>query len=127
MKLVNFATFTKLPPGTIFAPYKPCCLQDRLAIKVDKGEPWKVIDGLVGYHFNGIMPLEPWIDNYDILYEVGDEVPASFEIYDGSSIDYQEYNLFLIFDPTDVDRMISVLEWAKNGCKGDIDNGKPQP
>lgn len=59
MKIVDFETFTKLPPGTIFAPYKPCCLQDCLAIKVDKGQPWKVIGGKVGYYFNGVMPLEP--------------------------------------------------------------------
>lgn len=117
MKIVDFETFTKLPPGTIFAPYKPCCLQDCLAIKVDKGQPWKVIGGKVGYYFNGVMPLEPWIDDDDVLYEVGDEEPASFETYDGSSIDYQEYNMFLIFDSNDVDKMISVLEWAKTDVK----------
>lgn len=87
MKIVDFATFTKLPPGTIFAPYKPCCLQDHLTIKVDKGEPWKVIDGIVAYHFNGVMPLEPWVGDDTDLYKVGDEESASFEIYDGSAID----------------------------------------
>ena len=37
MKLVDFKTFNRMPAGTIFAPYTPCVLEDRLAIKTDHG------------------------------------------------------------------------------------------
>lgn len=38
MKLVNFETFNRMPTGTIFAPYNPCVMEDRMSIKVDEGE-----------------------------------------------------------------------------------------
>ena len=37
MKIVDFKTFNRMPAGTIFAPYTPCVLEERLAIKVDHG------------------------------------------------------------------------------------------
>ena len=109
MHLVNFETFNKLPAGTIFAPYIPCVLKERLAIKVSHGSA-----GAFGWCFNGVMPLEPW--NLDNVF---DETPvrATFEIYDGDSNDYRNYKQFLIFDECDIDRLINILKWAKNGCQ----------
>ena len=42
---------------------------------------------------------------------------AKFEVYDGDSNDYLDCEMFLIFDEEDIDSMIKVLKWAKNGCK----------
>ena len=112
MRLVNFETFNRLPPGTIFAPYTPCVLNGRLAIKVDHGREAKGY----GWYFNGVMPLEPW--NLDSVFDE-ESVKATFEIYDGDTNDYRDYDLFLIFDECDIDRLIAVLQWSKKGCPDD--------
>lgn len=120
MKIVDFETFVRLPAGTIFAPYKPCSLEERLAIKTDEGwdnnEPEEY--AYASHFFNGVMTLEPWLGD-SCLFESGDQEPASFEIYDGDNNDYRDYEMFLIFEEEDIDRLIRVLEWAKGGCVGD--------
>lgn len=110
MRLVDFETFNKLPAGTIFAPYKPCVLGEGLAIKVDHG--YEIEE--YGWLFNGVMPLEPC--NLDCVFDE-EPIKATFEIYDGATSDYMDYEQFLIFDECDVDRLIQVLLWAKGGCK----------
>lgn len=112
MKIVGFDEFISLPSGTVFAPFTPCCLEDHLAIKVDHGRD---IDGF-GWRFNGVMPLEPW--NTDCVFD-RESVKATFEIYDGDNNDYSDYDRFLIFEDFDIDRLIKVLQWAKNGCPVD--------
>ena len=119
MKLVDYKTFIRMPAGTIFAPYKPCVLEEELSIKVDAG---REIDD--EHWFNGVMHLSPWIDDYTGLWEVGDEEEAEFEVYDGDNNDYRDYKMFLIFDEKDVDKLIEVLQWAKNGCKEEGENGE---
>lgn len=119
MKLVDFETFNRMPAGTIFAPYTPCVLEERMAIKVDHGRGF-AYPPYENWMFNGVMLLEPWnIDNF-----FGDEsVKATFEIYDGDTNDYRDYKQFLIFEETDIDRLIQVLLWAKSGCKDEFWRG----
>ena len=112
MKLVYYQTFIRMPAGTIFAPYDPCVLKESLAIKVDHGREFKDY----GWSFNGVMPLEPW--NLDCVFDE-ESVKATFEIYDGDNVDYCHYKQFLIFDDFDIDRLIKVLQWAKDGCPDD--------
>lgn len=113
MKIVDFKTFNRMPAGTIFAPYTPCVLEERLAIKVDHGR--EINHSLYGnWTFNGVMPLEPW--NLDSVFDE-ESVKATFEIYDGDSNDYRDCERFLIFEEADIDRLIQVLLWAKGGCK----------
>jgi hypothetical protein len=107
-----------MPAGTVFAPYQPIVLMDRLAIKVDPGEEMPESYPYYRHTFNGVMPLEPWIDSDCGLWKIGDTQEASFEIYDGDTNDYSDYDMFLIFDEADIDRMINALLWAKNGCQG---------
>ena len=119
MKLVRFEEFCRMPAGTIFAPFTPCVLEDRLAIKVDAGRDTP--DNPYYTHtFNGVMPLEPWFDHVNGFWSIGDTSDASFEVYDGDNNDYCDYDMFLVFEETDIDRLINVLVWAKNGCKGEI-------
>ena len=112
MKLVDYETFIRMPSGTIFAPYTLCGLEEELSIKVDTG---REING--EHWFNGVMPLTPWFDEYTLLYGVGDEKEAEFDVYDGDNNDYRDYQMFLVFDEKDTDKLIEVLKWAKNGCK----------
>ena len=83
-----------------------------MSIKVDHGQE---IDGF-GWSFNGVMPLEPW--NLDSVFDE-EPVKATFEVYDGASVDYLDYKQFLIFDDCDIDRLVKVLMWAKSGCPDD--------
>lgn len=115
MKLVDYETFIRMPAGTIFAPYKPCVLEEELSIKVDTG---REINGK--HWFNGVMLLSPWIGVSTALYRVGDEEEAQFEVYDGDNNDYREYKTFLIFDDKDVDKLIEILQWAKKGCQEEM-------
>ena len=110
MHLVDFETFNRLPAGTIFAPYISSVLKEGLAIKVDHGKEFKDYSWL----FNGVMPLEPC--NLDCVFDE-EPIKATFEIYDGATADYMDYEQFLIFDEYDIDRLIQVLQWAKGDCK----------
>lgn len=109
-----------MPAGTIFAPYESGALLEELAIKVDAGKPC-IIDGEEETHFVGVMPLEPWID-VDDRYNVGDTAKAKFEIYDGTNADYCDYKSFLVLDEKDIEKLISILRWAKNGCNYELQN-----
>ena len=120
MKIVSFEEFCRMPAGTIFAPYEPCVLKEELAIKVDPGRDTP--DNRYYSHvFNGVLPLEPWLGLDCTLFSIGDKEDASFEIYDGDNTDYMDYEMFLVFEEADVDRMINILKWAKNGCIGDYE------
>lgn len=121
MKLVSLEEFCKMPAGTIFAPYEPMVFKQRLEIKVDGGEPAPYYAQTLHY-FNGTMPLEPCIDLDAEFYKIGDQLPASFETYDGSTADYMDERMFAVFEEADVDKMIQVLLWAKNGCVGRYEN-----
>lgn len=116
MHLVDFKTFNRLPAGTIFDPYTPSVLKEELAIKVDHGREFKEY----GWIFNGVMPLEPW--NLDSVFDE-ESIKATFEIYDGCTNYYRNYEQFLIFDECDIDRLIQVLQWAKAGCPDELYNG----
>jgi hypothetical protein len=121
MRLVGFDEFCRMPAGTIFAPYEPLVTKECLAVKTDTGEDMPEDYPYCRHSFLGVMPLEPWLDDKCELWKIGDSAPASFEIYDGSSSDYMDDELFLVLDSDDVDRMINVLMWAKNGCEGPCD------
>ena len=113
MKIVSFDDFCKMPAGTIFAPYEPCTIKEELAIKVDPGEAMPANFPYYKWCFNGVMPLSPRLGQYCALWGPGDHEEASFEIYDGDTNDYCDYEMFLVFEESDIDRMISVLNWAK--------------
>ena len=122
MKIVGFDEFCRMPPGTIFAPYTPCALEEELAIKVDGGEEMPSSYPYCRHSFNGVMPLRPWLGDGCCLYGIGDREEASFETYDGSNVDYMDYKMFLVLEEADVDRLINALLWAKNGCVGECDS-----
>lgn len=122
MRLVDFEEFCRMPAGTIFAPFADGALEERLAIKVDAGRDMLLSYKYYTHMFNGVMPLEPWnIGPSGLLWEIGDTDEASFETYDGDNNDYVEYKMFVVFDEHDINKMIGVLKWAKNGCEGDPD------
>lgn len=117
MRLVGYDEFCRMPAGTVFAPYEPCVILEELSIKVDEGCEMPSDYEWCRHAFNGVMSLRPWLGDTS-LWKIGDTDEASFEIYDGDNNDYCDYNMFLVFDEADTDRMINALIWAKNGCEG---------
>lgn len=106
-----------MPAGTVFAPFVPCVLKDRLQIKVDGGSIATGWHGEVFWAYNGVMPLEPW--NLSEMYQVGDQADAEFEIYDGDQNDLIDETMIAVLEPQDVEQLIRMLRWAQRGCPDD--------
>lgn len=108
--------FARMPAGTIFAPYKPCVFNDRMEIKVDGGHSFP--DAPEEWCYNGTMPIEP---------QLGDDAPMTlgryevgWEIYDGDQNDISDEEMIAVLEPEEVRRMIRILVWSLDGCKGDV-------
>ena len=124
MKIVDYETFIRMPAGTIFAPWVPCVMKNEPEIKVDHG--CEMLIESCGHtkkiwSFNGTCPIVPQpIEGEG--FDFG-EVKSEFFYYDGDFNDASEFKMFLIFEEKDIDNMIKVLQWAKDGCPGDDSNG----
>ena len=112
MKIVNYDDFVRLPSGSVFCPYTPCCFHSPFQIKVDKGKEYSG-----SYIFNGTMLLEP-------LFSVEDECPdcpGNYEtemvVTDNASVDFDKDCLFAVLEKQEVERIIYALKWAIGGCK----------
>lgn len=122
MKIVDYETFIRMPAGTIFAPWKPCVMVNEPEIKVDHGCELLIrfseyIKNI--WYFNGTCQIVPKpVEGEGFGFG---EVESEFYYYDGDSNEAQDYDMFLIFEEKDIDNMIKVLEWAKNGCPGNDD------
>lgn len=120
MKIVSFEEFNQMPAGTIFAPWSPCVYEESFRIKIDSGR-WVELKNnpICGekkfYAFNGVLDLIP----DPLLYGNYGAYQTTQETWDGNSNDYQDYSMFAILEPYEIDRMIKALEWAKSGCKGE--------
>lgn len=123
MKIVDYETFIRMPAGTVFAPYEPCVFQDRFMIKVDAG--WEYTDGRgeKRWAFNGTMPLEPWFegDMSDWAFDLG-TYDTELVVYDGDSNDAAQYKMFAVLERYEIDGLIFALEWAQNGCPGELED-----
>lgn len=117
MKIVDYNTFIHMPPGTIFVPCDRVYCDD-FEIKVDEGRQFG--DSWI---FCGTMPLKPW-NIGDLL--CGYPEKATFEVYDGDSTDASAYDQFYILEQDDIDELIKVLHWAKDGCPGDLEDYKKE-
>lgn len=115
MKIVDYETFIRMPAGTIFAPWTPCAMRDDPEIKIDPGRDYNG-----RWIFNGTCHVVPQpVEGAGFDYE--ENVESEFWYYDGDSNDAKAYKMFLIFEKQDIENMIKVLEWAKNGCLGTDD------
>ena len=104
MLIVKREEFIKMPAGTIFAPWIPNCFMDEFQIKVDGGD---------GEHYNGTMPLSPWLGDSIICPGQND---VDFEIYDGDQNDISNFEYIAVLERKDVENLISKLQWSLNGC-----------
>lgn len=119
MKIVDYETFIRMPAGTIFAPWIPRIMKNEPEIKVDHGR--ELLIGSGGelkriWSFNGTCPIIPRpVEGEGFGFG---EVESEFWYYDGDYNDAKNYEMFLIFEEKDIDNMIKVLQWAKDGCPG---------
>ena len=109
MKLVNYEEFIRMPQGTVFCRYIPCCFHLPIEIKTDTGYEFNG-----KYLFNGTLPLEPFFANPNEFPDCEGEYEVEFTTCDNSSIDYNENELYAIFETSEIQSMIDALEWAKN-------------
>lgn len=124
MKIVDYDTFVRMPAGTIFAPWEPCVMKGDAEIKIDGGHEELIASGGALkkiWYFNGTCPLLPQPVEGE-GFDFG-EVESEFFYYDGDMTDASEFKMFLIFEEEDIDNIIKVLQWAKDGCPGDDSNG----
>lgn len=117
MRIVSCEEFARMPAGTIFAPFEPYVLKDRMEIKVDQGQMVKGWHGPPFWAYNGTMPLEPW--NLEDMEGIGSRAPAEYCIYDGDQNDLLDEKMVLVLEPEDVELLIRTLKWAQQGCKGE--------
>jgi hypothetical protein len=113
MKIVDEATFLKLPAGTIYAKYQPCVF-DEIAIK-DESVPR---DGPVTWYLQELMP---WFadnsgsdDYFDTLHAIERGEPSPPFDYDCTVKDgcYEHDQLFAVFEKPDVEALIGRLQKA---------------
>lgn len=118
MKIVNYEEFVRMPPGTIFAPWVPSVTKDDFEIKVDHGHEHIDLLGKKVWSYNGTMVVMPQPMQHD-GFCLG-KVDSEFWYYDGDSCDARchadECDMFLVYEKEDIEHLITILEWAKNGC-----------
>ena len=122
MKIVDYDTFVRMPAGTIFAPWSPYVMEELPEIKIDPGKEYTINFGRSiekRWMFNGTCPIVPYVVQ-DEGFDYG-PVHSEFFYYDGDSNDAMGYTMFLIFEKDDIENMIKVLQWAKDGCPGTDD------
>lgn len=132
MKIMFKKEFDRMPAGTVFAEFKPCIF-GQIMIKEDSGyehhynETWFKGDM---WYWNGATDLIPDIDYIDKLWEtnvkkLGDELIGTEQenkyyigtteetentCWDCSSADYNDNDLFVVFEEYEVKRMINMLQ-----------------
>lgn len=118
MLIVDYDTFVRMPAGTIFAPWEPCVYGDEPEIKVDAGHEYVNHKGEKDWCYNGTMTFVPEI--VGAALEAGKYESEPF-YYDGDQNDARDYKLFAVWEPHEVERLISCLRWAQHGCPGDYE------
>lgn len=111
MKIVDRKTFLDLPPGTVYAKYKPCVFGG-LAIKE---ESMVFADGYSGDFVKQGLGVEiecggsdEWIIQIEKA-EKGEEVPLDFYCAGRDGL-FEQDQLFAIFSKKDVKDLIKRLE-----------------
>lgn len=118
MKLVDFETLKKLPSGTIFAEYTDFYVNSPLAIKVNEGKDFYTQYSDATYSpvwLHGFINLH--LGTVRNLFEIGDKQALSFKMCEEER--YSKNKKYLILEKDDIDRVINIFKWAKNGCIGE--------
>lgn len=113
MQILTKAEFLHCPNGTVFAEWVPSMMTSQIKIKTGYYES-KSPD-FKGPHWNGELSLEPFMQK-----ECG-EISTNWCTFDGADADYDEDQLFAVFNKSEVMQMINCLTWALTGCEGYFD------
>lgn len=122
MKLVDFETLKKLPSGTIFAEYADFYVNSPLAIKVNEGKDFYRQYSDTTYSpvwLHGFIYLCLFGESIKNLFEIGDKQALSFKMCEEEHYSKDKFQKYLILDEDDIDRVIDIFTWAKNGCVGE--------
>lgn len=105
MRVVTKQELAQMPPGTVFSEWKEKVLGD---VHIKTSDKLVYGDGRVGW--NGELVVDDpdiMVDNKDnkILY-------TCWMTTDNADIDYDDDQLFAIWDKNEIERMINCLMWA---------------
>lgn len=124
MKIVNKQQLCSLPKGTLFIQYTPCITIGDLYIKTN----YRTFNGKPC--FNGCLSLIPDFDNTfeensdrSFCPEVPEYLNIDFssimETIDVSSSDYNNSDLFIVFNKDDIRKMINALMYCLSDAQID--------
>lgn len=108
MKIVNRETFLAMPPGTVFAKYTPH-LFEGLEIKAQSLTNDYCYQQIVGALDAG--NCGDWADMLEESADTGASIPMDFDCLSRDGC-FEPYQLFAVFEPTDVAQLIDRLQQA---------------
>ena len=108
MKIITRKEFLKLPIGTVWSYYEPCCFQD-LNIKASDLSGWEtdfLYDPIIGQI--DTKSSDEFLEKCDFM-EKGGSVPMDFEATSREGL-FDEDQLFAIYEKEDVEKLITRLK-----------------
>lgn len=109
MKIVDRKTFLAMPAGTLFAKYEPCNFGD-LQIKGDS-----IHNDFFTQELSSSIECDNGIDFSDKLFDAaanGTSLPVDLQCQGRDGL-FEEYQLFAVWEPTDVENLITRLQQAQ--------------
>ena len=103
MKIINREQLLEAPSGTVYSPYMQDIVDGKIHIKVDNNCNLELI------------PTHEYGSQED-LYRETNWATDDLNIL----ADYDRSDLFAVFNPTEVKKMIDCLAWALTGCESDF-------
>lgn len=111
MKLYSKAAFALLPPGTVYAVYRPCYFGD-LQIKGETGPPSSWYALTVGSAIAPVPGDDRFVDACALL-ERGGSVPIDLDEWVRDDFDCGEPDpMFAVWEPDDLEALIAKLHTA---------------
>lgn len=114
MKILSRTEFMKLPIGTVWSYYEPCCFHD-LNIKASDLNEGYVTDFLYDGIIGSIQTTgsDDFVDKCDLM-ERGESISMDFESTSREGL-FEDEQLFAIFEEDDLKKLILRLQKALNG------------
>ena len=130
MKVVNLEELSRMPNGTVFSEindpsfYKGAIGDisiDGLSIMCGHDDKWCPVKS---GNFCGVLHMLSYVplrrDSKGNAYIEGDYPFNDYGITDTAKCDYEESDMFVVYDKTDVIEIINTLQWALTGCESEL-------
>ena len=108
MKIISRKEFMKMPVGTVFSYYEPCCFRD-LMVKASDLKGWEM-DFLYDNIIGGIKTVssEDFSTKCDQM-EMGESVPMDFEYTSREGL-FDDEQLYAVYEKEDIEKLVKRLQ-----------------